>query len=142
MHFVMLLMVICGMTVFNSCSPTELEGTFNGEACAKPDSAKVGETVVLSVENISINVEGDNLSASIDISNNLVITKGKCHEIANYYIDGKKVAESTESKNKYSTEYTIKENLGEHELSVVFTSNADKEDITNNVKSSKFRVIE
>lgn len=126
MHFVMLLMVICGMTVFNSCVPTELEGTFNGVACAKPDSAKVGETVVLTT----------------DISNNLVITKGKCHEIANYYIDGKKVAESTESKNKYSTEYTIKENLGEHELSVVFTSNADKEDITNNVKSSKFRVIE
>lgn len=130
-HFVMLLMVICGMNGFSSC--TELTGTFSGVVCATPDSAKVGETVVLSL--------GSPKGSIVSVAK-IVQAKGKCHEIANYYIDGKKVAESTDGKNDYPAEYIIKEKPGEHELSVIFTSNADEEDIQNNVLPSKIIVIE
>ncbi len=126
-YLVALTAIICGMFILVSCGgDEEIEfeiggsSTFYGRVVVNPSSAKLDETVSFSIGQAEFSV-GD-VSAGISTSST-INGKDVVKSVA-YFVDGKKVAESSDKDNKYAVSYRVA-NLspGSHAVTVKCSSN-------------------
>jgi hypothetical protein len=128
--------VICSLSLvclFSACPDPEVSGTYPimGTITATPQTAKNGDVIQLSL--------GGNLAVTMGASVNgkeLVTT-------LSYYIDGEKVAESTDWEKGYQCTYTVKDlSVGSHEITAHCTANFKDYEIIENLTPGTLEILE
>lgn len=118
-----LTVILLGMFVFVSCNgDDEVKGstTFYGKVVVNPSTVKLNENVTFSIG------EGDFSSdnVSVGISSSTTINGKDVIKSVSYFIDGTKVAESSDKAKKYSVSYNIENiSIGNHVVTAKCSSN-------------------
>lgn len=118
-----LVAVVCCLFFFISCDDgEELKGatTFYGKVVVNPSSAKPNETVSFSIS------EGgfSSGSVSVDVSTSTTVNGKEVVKAISYFVDGKKVAESSDKEGKYAVSYRVGNiSAGSHVVTAKCSSN-------------------
>lgn len=133
--------MICSLIfacVFTSCDwfkhHTKVTGSFPifGIVTATPQTSKNGDAIQLSIE-----------EAKLLISVETSVNGKELKTTITYFIDGEKVAESTDRDNKYQCTYTVKGlSVGYHEITAHCTTNFKGYDVEEHLTSGKLEIVE
>ncbi len=115
--------ILLGMFVFVSCDDDdEVKGstTFYGKVVVNPSTVKQKENVTFSIGEGGFS--SDNVLVSI--SSSTTINGKDVIKSVSYFIDGTKVAESSDKANKYSVSYNVENiSIGNHVVTAECSSN-------------------
>lgn len=132
--------ILFGMFVLVSCDKEdEIKGstTFYGKVVVNPTSVKQNENVIFSIG------EGDFSSdnVSVGISSSTTINGKDVIKSISYFIDGTKVAESSDKANKYSVSYNVENiSIGNHVVTAKCSSNFKNYTIEEHITQGEFTV--
>ena len=132
--------ILFGMFVLVSCDKEdEIKGstTFYGKVVVNPASVKQNENVIFSIGEGGFS--SDNVS--VGISSSTSINGKDVIKSVSYFIDGTKVAESSDKANKYSVSYNV-ENIaiGNHVVTAKCSSNFKNYTIEEHITQGEFIV--
>lgn len=132
--------ILFGMFVLVSCDKEdEIKGstTFYGKVVVNPASVKQNENVIFSIGEGGFS--SDNVS--VGISSSTTINGKDVIKSISYFIDGTKVAESSDKANKYSVSYNV-ENIaiGNHVVTAKCSSNFKNYTIEEHITQGEFIV--
>lgn len=132
------IMLLLTSLVFTSCDNDDFEGstTFYGKVILSPSSTKNGEQITFKIGNFDV-------SNSVSIGTSVEINGKNVVKSVSYYVDGKKVAESSDKDNGYSVKYVVS-NLfvGIHEVTAHCTSNFKHYTIEEKITATTLQVQE
>ena len=115
--------ILFGMFVLISCDDEEaIKGstTFYGKVVVNPSAAKLNENVTFSIGEGGFS--SDNVS--VGISSSTTINGKDVIKSVSYFIDGTKVAESSDKANKYFVSYNVENiSIGNHVVTAKCSSN-------------------
>lgn len=115
--------MICGLVIFASCADgEELKGstTFYGKVIVNPSSAKPNETVSFSIGEGGLSSG----SISVGVSTSTTINGKEVVKSVSYFVDGDKVAESSDKANRYAVTYRVGNiSSGSHVVTAKCSSN-------------------
>lgn len=115
--------ILIGMFVFVSCDDDdEIKGstTFYGKVVVNPSSIKQNENITFSIGEGGFS--SDNVS--VGISSSTTINGKDVVKSVSYFIDGTKVAESSDKNSKYSVSYHVENiSIGNHIVTAKCSSN-------------------
>ena len=118
-----LTVILLGIFVFVSCDDDdELKGssTFYGKVVVNPSTVKQNEYVTFSIGEGCFS--SDNVS--VCVSSSTTINGKNVVKSVSYFIDGTKVAESSDKANQYSISYKIENmSIGNHVVTAKCSSN-------------------
>lgn len=118
-----LTVILLGIFVFVSCDDDdELKGssTFYGKVVVNPSTVKQNEYVTFSIGEGGFS--SDNVS--VGVSSSTTINGKNVVKSVSYFIDGTKVAESSDKANQYSISYKIENmSIGNHVVTAKCSSN-------------------
>lgn len=128
------------MFVLVSCDKEdEIKGstTFYGKVVVNPTSVKQNENVIFSIGEGGFS--SDNVS--IGISSSTTINGKDVIKSVSYFIDGTKVAESSDKANKYSVSYNVENiSIGNHVVTAKCSSNFKNYTIEEHITQGEFTV--
>ena len=132
--------ILFGMFVFISCDDEEeIKGstTFYGKVVVNPSAAKQNENVTFCIGEGGFS--SDNVS--VGISSSTTINGKDVIKSVSYFIDGTKVAESSDKANKYSVSYNIENiSIGNHVVTARCSSNFKNYTIEEHITQGEFIV--
>ena len=115
--------VICGLFIFASCDDDEeIKGstTFYGNVIVNPSAAKPNEEVSFSIGEGKFSAG----NVSVGISTSTTINGKEIVKSVSYFVDGDKVAESSDKANKYAATYRVGNiSSGSHAVTAKCSSN-------------------
>ena len=127
------------MFVLVSCDKEdEIKGstTFYGKVVVNPSAAKLNENVTF-----SIGEGGFSSDNSVGISSSTTINGKDVIKSVSYFIDGTKVAESSDKANKYSVSYNVENiSIGNHVVTAKCSSNFKNYTIEEHITQGEFTV--
>lgn len=135
-----LTVILLGMFVFVSCDDDdEVKGstTFYGKVVVNPSTVKLNENVTFSIG------EGDFSSdnVSVGISSSTTINGKDVVKAVSYFIDGTKVAESSDKPSKYTVSYKVKNvSTGSHVVTAKCSSNFKNYIIEEHITQGKITI--
>jgi len=128
------------MFVLVSCDKEdEIKGstTFYGKVVVNPTSVKQNENVIFSIGEGGFS--SDNVS--VGISSSTTINGKDVIKSISYFIDGTKVAESSDKANKYSVSYNVENiSIGNHVVTAKCSSNFKNYTIEEHITQGEFTV--
>lgn len=128
------------MFVLVSCDKEdEIKGstTFYGKVVVNPTSVKQNENVIFSIGEGGFS--SDNVS--VGISSSTTINGKDVIKSISYFIDGTKVAESSDKANKYSVSYNVENiSIGNHVVTAKCSSNFKNYTIEEHITQGEFIV--
>lgn len=128
------------MFVLVSCDKeNEIKGstTFYGKVVVNPTSVKQNENVIFSIGEGGFS--SDNVS--VGISPSTTINGKDVIKSISYFIDGTKVAESSDKANKYSVSYNVENiSIGNHVVTAKCSSNFKNYTIEEHITQGEFTV--
>ena len=128
------------MFVLVSCNKEdEIKGstTFYGKVVVNPTSVKQNENVIFSIGEGGFS--SDNVS--VGISSSTTINGKDVIKSISYFIDGTKVAESSDKANKYSVSYNVENiSIGNHVVTAKCSSNFKNYTIEEHITQGEFTV--
>lgn len=128
------------MFVLVSCDKEdEIKGstTFYGKVVVNPASVKQNENVIFSIGEGAFS--SDNVS--VGISSSTTINGKDVIKSVSYFIDGTKVAESSDKANKYSVSYNVENiSIGNHVVTAKCSSNFKNYTIEEHITQGEFTV--
>lgn len=128
------------MFVLVSCDKEdEIKGstTFYGKVVVNPASVKQNENVIFSIGEGGFS--SDNVS--VGISSSTTINGKDVIKSISYFIDGTKVAESSDKANKYSVSYNVENiSIGNHVVTAKCSSNFKNYTIEEHITQGEFTV--
>lgn len=128
------------MFVLVSCDKEdEIKGstTFYGKVVVNPASVKQNENVIFSIGEGGFS--SDNVS--VGISSSTTINGKDVIKSISYFIDGTKVAESSDKANKYSVSYNVENiSIGNHVVTAKCSSNFKNYTIEEHITQGEFIV--
>lgn len=128
------------MFVLVSCDKEdEIKGstTFYGKVVVNPTSVKQNENVIFSIGEGGFS--SDNVS--VGISSSTTINGKDVTKSISYFIDGTKVAESSDKANKYSVSYNVENiSIGNHVVTAKCSSNFKNYTIEEHITQGEFTV--
>ena len=132
--------ILFGMFVLVSCDKEdEIKGstTFYGKVVVNPTSVKQNENVIFSIGEGGFS--SDNVS--VGISSSTTINGKDVIKSISYFIDGTKVAESSDKANKYSVSYNVENiSIGNHVVTAKCSSNFKNYTIEEHITQGEFTV--
>lgn len=132
--------ILFGMFVLVSCSEDdEVKGstTFYGKVVVNPTSVKQNENVTFSIGEGGFS--SDNVS--VGISSSTTINGKDVVKSVSYFIDGTKVAESSDKTNKYSISYNVENmSIGNHVVTARCSSNFKNYTIEEHITQAEITV--
>lgn len=132
--------ILFGMFVLVSCNKEdEIKGstTFYGKVVVNPTSVKQNENVIFSIGEGGFS--SDNVS--VGISSSTTINGKDVIKSISYFIDGTKVAESSDKANKYSVSYNVENiSIGNHVVTAKCSSNFKNYTIEEHITQGEFTV--
>lgn len=132
--------ILFGMFVLVSCDKEdEIKGstTFYGKVVVNPTSLKQNENVIFSIGEEGFS--SDNVS--VGISSSTTINGKDVIKSISYFIDGTKVAESSDKANKYSVSYNVENiSIGNHVVTAKCSSNFKNYTIEEHITQGEFIV--
>lgn len=132
--------LLFGMFVLVSCDKEdEIKGstTFYGKVVVNPTSVKQNENVIFSIGEGGFS--SDNVS--VGISSSTTINGKDVIKSISYFIDGTKVAESSDKANKYSVSYNVENiSIGNHVVTAKCSSNFKNYTIEEHITQGEFTV--
>ena len=132
--------ILFGMFVLVSCDKEdEIKGstTFYGKVVVNPTSVKQNENVIFSIGEGGFS--SDNVS--VGISSSTTINGKDVIKSISYFIDGTKVAESSDKANKYSVFYNVENiSIGNHVVTAKCSSNFKNYTIEEHITQGEFTV--
>lgn len=132
--------ILFGMFVLVSCDKEdEIKGstTFYGKVVVNPTSVKQNENVIFSIGEGGFS--SDNVS--VGISSSTTINGKDVTKSISYFIDGTKVAESSDKANKYSVSYNVENiSIGNHVVTAKCSSNFKNYTIEEHITQGEFTV--
>jgi hypothetical protein len=132
--------ILFGMFVLVSCDKEdEIKGstTFYGKVVVNPTSVKQNENVIFSIGEGGFS--SDNVS--VGISSSTTINGKNVIKSISYFIDGTKVAESSDKANKYSVSYNVENiSIGNHVVTAKCSSNFKNYTIEEHITQGEFIV--
>ena len=130
--------ILFGMFVLVSCDKEdEIKGstTFYGKVVVNPTSVKQNENVIFSIGEGGFS--SDNVS--VGISSSTTINGKDVTKSISYFIDGTKVAESSDKANKYSVSYNVENiSIGNHVVTAKCSSNFKNYTIEEHITQGEF----
>ena len=128
------------MFVLVSCDKEDaIKGstTFYGKVVVNPTSVKQNENVIFSIGEGGFS--SDNVS--VGISSSTTINGKDVTKSISYFIDGTKVAESSDKANKYSVSYNVENiSIGNHVVTAKCSSNFKNYTIEEHITQGEFTV--
>lgn len=128
------------MFVLVSCDKEdEIKGstTFYGKVVVNPTSVKQNENIIFSIGEGGFS--SDNVS--VGISSSTTINGKDVIKSISYFIDGTKVAESSDKANKYSVSYNVENiSIGNHVVTAKCSSNFKNYTIEEHITQGEFIV--
>lgn len=128
------------MFVLVSCDKEdEIKGstTFYGKVVVNPTLVKQNENVIFSIGEGGFS--SDNVS--VGISSSTTINGKDVIKSISYFIDGTKVAESSDKANKYSVSYNVENiSIGNHVVTAKCSSNFKNYTIEEHITQGEFTV--
>lgn len=135
-----LTVILLGIFVFVSCdNDDEIKGstTFYGKVVVSPSTVKLNENVTFSIGEGGFS--SDNVS--VGISSSTTINGKDVVKSVSYFIDGAKVAESSNKANQYSISYKIENiSIGNHVVTAKCSSNFKNYTIEEHITQSELIV--
>lgn len=135
-----LTVILLGIFVFVSCdNDDEIKGstTFYGKVVVSPSTVKLNENVTFSIGEGGFS--SDNVS--VGISSSTTINGKDVVKSVSYFIDGAKVAESSNKANQYSISYKIENiSIGNHVVIAKCSSNFKNYTIEEHITQSELIV--
>lgn len=132
--------ILFGMFVLVSCDKEdEIKGstTFYGKVVVNPTSVKQNENIIFSIGEGGFS--SDNVS--VGISSSSTINGKDVIKSISYFIDGTKVAESSDKANKYSVSYNVENiSIGNHVVTAKCSSNFKNYTIEEHITQGEFIV--
>lgn len=132
--------ILFGMFVLVSCDKEdEIKGStiFYGKVVVNPTSVKQNENVIFSIGEGGFS--SDNVS--VGISSSTTINGKDVIKSISYFIDGTKVAESSDKANKYSVSYNVENiSIGNHVVTAKCSSNFKNYTIEEHITQGEFTV--
>ena len=132
--------ILFGMFVLVSCDKEdEIKGstTFYGKVVVNPTSVKQNENIIFSIGEGGFS--SDNVS--VGISSSTTINGKDVIKSISYFIDGTKVAESSDKANKYSVSYNVENiSIGNHVVTAKCSSNFKNYTIEEHITQGEFIV--
>lgn len=132
--------ILFGMFVLVSCDKEdEIKGstTFYGKVVVNPTSVKKNENIIFSIGEGGFS--SDNVS--VGISSSTTINGKDVIKSISYFIDGTKVAESSDKANKYSVSYNVENiSIGNHVVTAKCSSNFKNYTIEEHITQGEFIV--
>lgn len=132
--------ILFGMFVLVSCDKEdEIKGstTFYGKVVVNPTLVKQNENVIFSIGEGGFS--SDNVS--VGISSSTTINGKDVIKSILYFIDGTKVAESSDKANKYSVSYNVENiSIGNHVVTAKCSSNFKNYTIEEHITQGEFTV--
>lgn len=132
--------ILFGMFVLVSCDKEdEIKGstTFYGKVVVNPTSVKQNENVIFSIGEGGFS--SDNVL--VGISSSTTINGKDVIKSISYFIDGTKVAESSDKANKYSVSYNVENiSIGNHVVTAKCSSNFKNYTIEEHITQGEFTV--
>lgn len=132
--------ILFGMFVLVSCDKEdEIKGstTFYGKVVVNPTSVKQNENVIFRIGEGGFS--SDNVS--VGISSSTTINGKDVIKSISYFIDGTKVAESSDKANKYSVSYNVENiSIGNHVVTAKCSSNFKNYTIEEHITQGEFTV--
>ena len=132
--------ILFGMFVLVSCDKEDaIKGstTFYGKVVVNPTSVKQNENVIFSIGEGGFS--SDNVS--VGISSSTTINGKDVTKSISYFIDGTKVAESSDKANKYSVSYNVENiSIGNHVVTAKCSSNFKNYTIEEHITQGEFTV--
>lgn len=132
--------ILFGMFVLVSCDKgDEIKGstTFYGKVVVNPTSVKQNENITFSIGEGGFS--SDNVS--VGISSSTTINGKDVIKSISYFIDGTKVAESSDKANKYSVSYNVENiSIGNHVVTAKCSSNFKNYTIEEHITQGEFIV--
>lgn len=135
-----LTVILLGIFVFVSCdNDDEIKGstTFYGKVVVSPSTVKLNENVTFSIGEGGFS--SDNVS--VGISSSTTINGKDVVKSVSYFIDGAKVAESSNKANQYSISYKIENiSIGNHVVTAKCSFNFKNYTIEEHITQSELIV--
>lgn len=132
--------ILFGMFVLVSCDKEdEIKGstTFYGKVVVNPTSVKQNENIIFSIGEGGFS--SDNVL--VGISSSTTINGKDVIKSISYFIDGTKVAESSDKANKYSVSYNVENiSIGNHVVTAKCSSNFKNYTIEEHITQGEFIV--
>lgn len=132
--------ILFGMFVLVSCDKEdEIKGstTFYGKVVVNLTSVKQNENIIFSIGEGGFS--SDNVS--VGISSSTTINGKDVIKSISYFIDGTKVAESSDKANKYSVSYNVENiSIGNHVVTAKCSSNFKNYTIEEHITQGEFIV--
>ncbi len=128
-----------------SCDKEEGSTTFYGKILLSPSNVKNGEQVTLKIGSFDFSTSADTGDAGVSVSGNIgtsVVINGKnVVKSVSYYIDGRKVAESSNKDNGYNAIYVVNNlSVGTHEITAHCSSNFKHYTIEESITAATLQV--
>ncbi len=123
-YLVALTAIICGLLILVSCDDevevVKVSSTFYGKVILNSSSAKLNGNVSLSIGEAGFSSS----FVSVGVSTSTLINGKDVVKSISYFIDGNKVAESSDKDNKYTVSYRVENiSLGKHVVTAKCSSN-------------------